>query len=346
MEGAWRNLSLMEETFLEAIRIDPDADPPRHAYADWLDECGDFRGEFLRLHLSLRPLPPDDVLRKLRESQLSRIRRRIDRDWLAVVAPEFVHLDDNSPGWPVCACFDKPSGLTSSALSFHVEPQDTECDAWKRLLDLVEETAAGEREEFHPRGSMDPADWSRIVTLPPTISRLKSVTHLHLYGSHLVRLPPEIGQMTSLEKFTPYTSHRLHWFPYEITRCKNLRDSTVSTRVLYGNFKDRPPFPKLGPTLPAGLPDGTDRRSPAPGNIDCVRRCSVCDRSFDDIGSHRVWISMQVATDVLPLLVNACSEECVRRLPSPARGYVQEPHRGGPEVQQPESYYMSIRRRH
>ena len=24
--------------------------------------------------------------------------------------------------------------------------------------------------------------------------------------------------MTSLERFTPYTSHRLHWFPYELTR--------------------------------------------------------------------------------------------------------------------------------
>jgi hypothetical protein len=31
--------------------------------------------------------------------------------------------------------------------------------------------------------------------------------------------------MSSLENFDPYTSYRLHWLPYEITRCPNLRSS-------------------------------------------------------------------------------------------------------------------------
>jgi hypothetical protein len=55
--------------------------------------------------------------------------------------------------------------------------------------------------------------------------------------------------MTGLEVFTPYMSYRLHWFPYEITRCPALRDSTVSTRALYGNHKLRPPFRKLLPQI-------------------------------------------------------------------------------------------------
>ena len=75
--------------------------------------------------------------------------------------------------------------------------------------------------------------------------RLTAVKHLVLYGSNLVRIPPEIGAMSSLEEFTPYTSYRLHWFPYEITRCRKLSRSTVSTRALFGNYKLRPPFPRL-----------------------------------------------------------------------------------------------------
>ncbi|WP_257581710.1 hypothetical protein [Streptomyces sp. TLI_146] len=35
-------------------------------------------------------------------------------------------------------------------------------------------------------------------------------------------------------------------------------------------------------------------------------------------GLHQVWISLRVATDVLPLLVNACSSGCVAALPSGA----------------------------
>ena len=83
--------------------------------------------------------------------------------------------------------------------------------------------------------------------------------------------------MTSLRAFEPYTSYRLHWFPYEITRCTQLRGSTVSTRALYGNFKFRPPFPRLTPPVP---------REHGP-----LRPCSVCDRPFEDLERFRVWIS-------------------------------------------------------
>src|SRR4051794_934109 len=87
--------------------------------------------------------------------------------------------------------------------------------------------------------------YNQIVVLPPTIAKLKSVKVLSLYRSNLVRIPPEIGEMTSLEEFDPYTSYRLHWLPYEITRCQNLKRSRVSPRALFGNYKYRPPFPRL-----------------------------------------------------------------------------------------------------
>ena len=174
-----------------------------------------------------------------------------------------------------------------------------------------------------------------MVTLPASIARLKAVRRFVLYGSWLVRIPPEIAEMESLESFEPYTSHRLHWFPYEITRCKNLKRSTVSTRSLYGNFKYRPPFPSLQPATTSAAALDLAHLTPAVWGVEAVARCVVCGSSLTSAGLHQAWLSALVATDVLPLLVSACSEECVRKLPLGAEGYVRTPHRGGPAVQQP-----------
>lgn len=224
---------------------------------------------------------------------------------------------------PACKCLDAQYADSPnkrwSKLKIHDEQQDTSSEAWHQLLELVEEAAADRRKEFAPGREMDAADWTTIVTLPRTIAKLKSVKHLNLYGSSLTRIPPEIGEMESLEMFSPYTSYRLHWFPYEITRCKNLKGSTVSTRAIYGNYKYRPPFPRL----PQQNPDATSSR------------CSVCDGLLDSDNMHQVWISLGVATDVLPLLVHACSSECIAKLPTPPDNYVQSPHEGGQAVKQP-----------
>lgn len=227
---------------------------------------------------------------------------------------------------PYCKCFEfqNLSGKWSE-IKLHTEQQDIECDAWKRLLELVEVAVEDEREEFAPGREMGQDDWHQIITLPATISKLKSVKHLMLYGSNLVRIPPEIGGMTNLEKFTPYTSYRLHWFPYEITSCKQLNESTVSTRTLYGNYKFRPPFPQL----PVG----------ATVEADSPTKCSICHAPISASNLHQVWISLRVATDVLPLLVNACSKACIDKLPRPPKNYVQEPHMGGLNIQQPPSHY-------
>jgi hypothetical protein len=166
---------------------------------------------------------------------------------------------------PACHCLDSQYEESSwSELRIHTEQQDTECSGWQRLNELVEQAVRDGREEFSPGREMTPSEWAQITELPKSIARLKSVKHLILYGSSLVRIPPEIGEMEALEKFTPYTSYRLHWFPYEITRCRKLKDSTVSTRALYGNFKYRPPFPRLPQPLPELLPA-------------C---CSVCNGPF------------------------------------------------------------------
>jgi uncharacterized protein (TIGR02996 family) len=46
-----------EEDFLQAILENPDDDVPRLIFADWLEEQGDPRGEFIRLQCELAGLP-------------------------------------------------------------------------------------------------------------------------------------------------------------------------------------------------------------------------------------------------------------------------------------------------
>jgi len=232
---------------------------------------------------------------------------------------------------PTCSCFASDR-QEQAEVYFHTERQDVTCDAWKRLLDLVEEAAADGREEFEPIRNLGWDKAPQIVTLPPTIDKLKAVKRLGLYGTHLVRIPPEIGGMTSLEFFDPYTSWRLHWLPYDITRCANLRMSRVSTRKLYGNFKYRPPFP--------ALPVGQDSLGAILDAVVCPNRfeatkCSICDKAVPVSGLTQRWLSLLVATDVVPLLVNACSQTCLDTLPPPHPDYVQSPHTGGPGLEQP-----------
>lgn len=156
-------------------------------------------------------------------------------------------LERRGPRQDACSCFDQSRSRPRARVGFHTERQDASAPGWQHLLELVDEAAADGREEFRPLTELSPEERRQVITLPPSIARLTAVKHLVLYGSNLVRIPPEIGAMTSLEEFTPYTSYRLHCFLYEITRCRKLTRSTVSTRALFGNEKLRPLFPRLQP---------------------------------------------------------------------------------------------------
>ena len=227
---------------------------------------------------------------------------------------------------PTCDCLEPQyKNRRWPTLRLHSDRQDTGSDAWKRLLDLVDKAADDGRLDFEPAKELGWEQWWTIVELPRSIAKLKAVKRLKLYGSGLVRIPPEIGELGGLEEFDPYTSYRLHWLPYEITRCASLKDSRVSTRALYGNYKYRPPFPKL---------PQTDVDEVVPAN------CSVCRGKFAPSGPLQRWISLRVATDVLPLLVHACSDGCIARLPKPPDGYVQSAHAGGNNLRQPQQDEM------
>jgi hypothetical protein len=226
--------------------------------------------------------------------------------------------------YAACDCYTpRGESLKRQEIQLHSEVQDTTSEEWNLLEAYIDDIRVNQSDEFNPLNGIGAGKWQRIVTLPRSIGTLQSVKFVSLYGSGLVRIPPEIGEMSSLEEFDPYTSYRLHWFPYEITRCKKLKSSRVSTRALYGNFKYRSPFPRL-PSLSANVLPAS---------------CSVCRGQFTNDGPLQLWISLRVADDVLPLLVHACSRECVRSLPPPPDGYVSKPHLGGLDLQQPRPYH-------
>ncbi len=72
-----------EKGFLDVIRANPDDDTTRLVYADWLDERGDIRGEYLRLEHELAQIPLR--LAELRQ-RIPQVRQQIDPAWVAAVS--------------------------------------------------------------------------------------------------------------------------------------------------------------------------------------------------------------------------------------------------------------------
>ena len=229
------------------------------------------------------------------------------------------------PGpYPACHCFNGAGKRGQPVPRLHHDVQDTECSAWLNLLGVVEQAIREQPAEFSPLDGFSGPERARIVTLPSTIAQLTAVRKLRLYGSHLSRIPPEIGGMSSLEYLDVYTSYRLHYVPYELTRCHRLKDSRMSTRALFGNYKNRGKFPDL-------LLE--DNRAA----LDAVRAttCSVCGVALQGPAFHDRWLTLVVGTDWVPLLATLCGQSCIHKLPTPPEGYVPRPHTGGSSMNQP-----------
>ena len=199
--------------------------------------------------------------------------------------------------------------------------QDKESKAWKALLDYIDKVAEDELEDFDPRVGIGYESFKEIIMLPTSIKKLKKVKRMWLYGSSLKLIPPEIGEMESLELFDPYTSYDLKWFPYEITNCKKLRASRISTRALLGNYKNRKPFPSLI--------ENKIKYS------DRTVSCSICKKEMNYSEANQYWITLNVATDPIPMLVNLCSDECEDQLPKGEGNYLAFFHKGGNNLKQP-----------
>ena len=87
-----------DSAFLEAIQAEPDDDLPRLIFADWLDEQGDPRGEFIRIQCELFQRS-DDV--PFLQSEIWRLpqRKRDDDHWKALKTRERELLSAHEAEW-------------------------------------------------------------------------------------------------------------------------------------------------------------------------------------------------------------------------------------------------------
>jgi uncharacterized protein (TIGR02996 family) len=71
-----------DHAFRQAITADPEDDGLRLVYADWLEEHGDVRGEYLRLECALATMLGDGDQYAATEARLDILRESIDPSWL------------------------------------------------------------------------------------------------------------------------------------------------------------------------------------------------------------------------------------------------------------------------
>src|SRR5262245_51105112 len=74
-----------DDAFLQAILEQPDDDTVRLIYADWLEEQGNPRGEFIRVQCALARLPTDDPRRAELEAREATLLAAHRDAWLAPV---------------------------------------------------------------------------------------------------------------------------------------------------------------------------------------------------------------------------------------------------------------------
>lgn len=71
--------------FLGAIATHPDDDTFRLVFADWLEERGDWRAEFLRLDCTLRALSADQPCPEALQTRWSELHARLSPAWRTVL---------------------------------------------------------------------------------------------------------------------------------------------------------------------------------------------------------------------------------------------------------------------
>lgn len=75
----------VEEAFLAAIRAKPADDTLRLVYADWLEERGDSRSDFLRLECLMHGMPEESPGYSPLQQQLGEVGGRLDMRWVAAI---------------------------------------------------------------------------------------------------------------------------------------------------------------------------------------------------------------------------------------------------------------------
>jgi uncharacterized protein (TIGR02996 family) len=107
--------------FLQAILHEPDDDTHRLVYADWLDDHGDPRGEFIRVQCELDRLGADDPTRQVLLERSETLQRRHSRAWAGDV-DDLVSAYDYRRGFVECVRIDAVALLQHGDRLFELAP--------------------------------------------------------------------------------------------------------------------------------------------------------------------------------------------------------------------------------
>jgi uncharacterized protein (TIGR02996 family) len=142
----------IERQFLDEIHAAPYDESPRLVYADWLEERGDPRAEYLRLECELVGLKDDDALFRELAPRLQELREAIDPAWLAEVGRTRIANC-------LTVAFECPQRW--SRLTPMREPKNRFCSACKRTVHYCETL---EEARAHARGG-------HCIALDSTLAR-------------------------------------------------------------------------------------------------------------------------------------------------------------------------------
>jgi uncharacterized protein (TIGR02996 family) len=91
-----------EQAFLEHLAADPGDDTTRRVYADWLEDHGDSRAEYLRLELELAQVTDGEPRALELEERAAKMRADLPPEWIERAGKRFeVWMVDYPSGWTI-----------------------------------------------------------------------------------------------------------------------------------------------------------------------------------------------------------------------------------------------------
>jgi len=141
------------EAFHQIILENPVDDAPRLIYADWLEEHGDPRGEFIRLQCELAKLPKEHPTRAELHDREAQLLADHQDEWVASLRPwvtswRFQRGFVEQVTVPVQVCLDPTACLRLLAPIREIKVDLTGAVICQRIVELVPESLARERRCF------------------------------------------------------------------------------------------------------------------------------------------------------------------------------------------------------
>jgi len=185
---------------------------------------------YLRGMLLLRVLDPDDVRVPDIEARVSETASRV-----AVHRLGRVEIFDSTLRGDMCTrlgcavSHGRLHGEPRRDSIMHWVPQNTECEAWRKLVAYIEQVRTERRATFTLSDALGFEEKMEITTLPPSIGTLTHLQEINLYGTNLSRLPPELGNLTELKTFSAFVTRQAR--ELIITQLHILRAALVPIRA-------------------------------------------------------------------------------------------------------------------